>query len=162
MPLLSYFVVVGSALMALIYLVGAVMPHDDAPIYISSQIEGLPAPRQQARTDDPISRLNPATSYAAAYPTAPSTVDAPRQDINTSATPASQDAPPKKRKRAPRQREWQEDFAQAGGDRRQDDRRWFEQRRRDDGWRDRDRGWRDQRSRDRGWRDPFWGSNRRW
>jgi hypothetical protein len=160
MPLLSYFVVVGSALMALVYLAGTVLPHDDVPIYISSQIEGLPAPRQQARTDDPISRLKPTTSFAAAYPTVPSTVGQAQPQI----TPPPATSAPKPQKPAPRRREWQDSFAQAddgwhGG------RRWNDQRRRNDGWRDqrwrdqgwRDRGWGDRGRRDRGGREPFWG-----
>jgi hypothetical protein len=160
MPLLSYFVVVGSALMALVYLAGTVLPHDDVPIYISSQIEGLPAARQQARTDDPISPLKPTTSFAAAYPTVPSTVGQAQPQI----TPPPATSAPKPQKPAPRRREWQDSFAQAddgwhGG------RRWNDQRRRNDGWRDqrwrdqgwRDRGWGDRGRRDRGGREPFWG-----
>ena len=156
MPLLSYFVFVGSALIGLLYLVSAVMPHDDAPIYLSSQIEGVPIPRPpQPTTNEPASRLNPATSYAAA-PVSPA-VEKPQPDINAAATP-DELAPPKKRKRTPRQRDWQEDYAQNSGW--QGDQRWREQRRYNDGWQDRgwrNRGWRDQGWRDRGWREPFWG-----
>jgi hypothetical protein len=159
MPLLSYFVVVGSALMALVYLAGAMLPHDNAPIYISSQIDGVPAPRQPQpqQADEPTSRLKPTTSFAAAP--APN-VDKSLQDVHASVSSELQTPPPKKRKTTPRQREWQESFAQSGGWW-HDDRRRFEQRRRNDGWRERDRGWRDRESRGREWRGPFWESNRR-
>jgi hypothetical protein len=163
MPLLSYFVFVGSALIGLLYLASAVMPHDDAPVYISSQIDGVPAPRQPQRTpDEPILKLKPTTSFAAAP--ASRNVETPQQDIKTS-TAAEDTPPPKKRKRTPRRHEGQEAFAQAD-DFRHNGRGWFGQRRSNDDWRDRgwrDRGWRDRGGwgdrgrRDRGWREPFWG-----
>lgn len=158
MPLLRYFVVVGSALMAMIYLAGAMMPHGDVPIYISSQIEGLPTPRPpQPTTDKPASRLNPATSFAAA-PTSP-TVEKPQPQLDPPPATSQSTSAPKPQKPASRRHEWQDSFAQADNGW-HDGRRRNDQRRRNDDWRDRgwrDRGWGNRGWSDRGWREPFWG-----
>ena len=146
MPLLSYFVVVGWALIGLLYLANAVLPHD-TPIH-SSNIEAASQPPRQPRhaAAVPPSIPRPTMSFAAVPVAAPGHVEEPTQKFNAPPAPGARDAPPqKKRKLGPRKREWRDDFTQANSWSR--DYRWTDRRRRNDG------------RRDHGWRGPVWGSN---
>jgi hypothetical protein len=145
MPLLSYFVVVGSALIGLLYLANVVLPHD-TPIHINSKFEAPPPPRQSQHTDAVLaSRHEPAMSFAAVPVGTPPQVEERSQKFNAPPAPVTQNThPQKKRKPVPRKREWRDNFAQANSGWR-DDRPWTDRRRRNQGWRD------------QGWRDPSWG-----
>jgi hypothetical protein len=161
MPLLRYFVFVGSALLGLIYLVGSVLPHA-TPTHINSKTETSPTPRQPKHNVALVPRTEPALSST--VPDGPTPQVAPPQESKAVPPPAAKDTPPrKKRKSVPRQPDWQDSFAQADGWRR-DQRRWTDRSRGDNGWRN--SGWRNNDRRDQGWRnqgsrDPFWGSSRR-
>jgi hypothetical protein len=153
MPLLRYFVFVGSALLGLIYLVGSVLPHD-TPTHIDSKSEVPLPPQQPKHTVVLAPRTAPSMSFAAVPDGRTPQAGEPLQS-NAVAAPAANDTPRKKRKPAPRKQEWQDSFAQADGWRR-DQRSWTDRSRRDNGWRNNDR--RDQGWRNRG-RDPFWSQN---
>ena len=147
MPLLSYFVVVGAALIGLLYLANAVMPHE-TPTHISRNVDtASPLPRQpQHAAAVPPSSPQPTMSFAAVPVEAPAHAEEPTQKFNAPPVPVTQDAPPqKKRKLVSRKREWRDDFTQANSWSR--DYRWTDRRRRNDG------------RRDHGWRGPGWGSN---
>ena len=147
MPLLGYFVVVGSALIGLLYLADAVMPHD-TPVRISNiEAASQPTRRPQHSASVPPSSPPPTMSFAAAPVAAPDGhVEKPTQKFNAAPAPVARNAPPqKKRNFVPRKREWRDDFAQANSWWR--NYRWTDQRRRNDG------------TRDYGWRGPVWGSN---
>jgi hypothetical protein len=146
MPLLSYFVVVGSALIGLLYLANAVLPRD-TPIR-SSNIEAASQPQRQPQHAPALSSSSPrpAMSFAAVPVAAPAHVEEPTQKLNAPPASVTQNAAPqKKRKPIPRKREWRDDFTQANSWSRDD--RWTDRRRRNDG------------RRDPGWRGPVWGSN---
>ena len=146
MPLLSYFVVVGWALIGLLYLANAVLPHD-TPIH-SSNIKAASQPPRQPQHAAAVlpSSPQPTMSFAAVPVAAPGHVKEPTQKFNAPPAPVARDAPPqKKRKLVPRKREWRDDFTQANSWSR--DYRWTDRRRRNDG------------RRDHGWRGPVWGSN---
>jgi hypothetical protein len=164
MPLLRYFVFVGSALLGLVYLVGSVLPHA-TPTHINSKTDALPVPSQpKPQNAVVVPRTAPTMSFAAVPDGRTPQAGASLQESNAVPAPAAKDIPPrKKRKAAPRQPEWQDSFAQADGWRR-DQRRWTDRSRGDNGWRN--SGWRNNDRRDQGWRnqgsrDPFWGSSRR-
>ena len=148
MPLLSYFIVVGSALIGLLYLANAVLPHD-TPIHSNNMQAASQPPRQpQHAAAVPPSNPQPTMSFAAVPVAAPAHVEEPTQKSNAPPAPVAQDAPPqKKRKLVPRKREWRDDFTQANSWSR-DYRRWSERRGRNDGPRYVSR-------------DPFWNSNGR-
>ena len=148
MPLLSYFVVVGSALIGLLYLAHAVLPHD-TPILSSKVVAASQPPRQpQHAADVPRANQQPAMSFAAVPVAAPGHVEETTQQFNALPAPVARDAlAQKKRKLVPRKREWRDDFTQANSWSR-DYRRWSDRRGRNDGRR-------------YVWRDPFWGSNER-
>ena len=157
MPLLRYFVFVGSALLGLIYLVGSVFTHD-TPTHIDSKSEApspQPPPRQPQHTIGLAPRTEPALASTVPDGATPETGALPESTV--APAPVAKETPPrKKRKPAPRKQEWQDSFAQADGWRR-DQRRWTDRGRGDNGWRSNSRrndGWRNQGS-----RDPFWGSN---
>ena len=146
MPLLSYFVVVGSALIGLLYLANAVLPRD-TPIH-SNNIEAASQPPRQPQhaAAVPPSSPQPTMSFAAVPVAAPGHVEEPTQKFNAPPAPVARDVTPqKKRKLVPRKREWRHDFTQANSWSR--DYRWTDRRRRNDG------------RRDHGWRGPVWGSN---
>ena len=146
MPLLSYFVVVGSALIGLLYLANAILPHN-TPIH-SSNIEAASQPQRQPQHAPalPPSSPRPTMSFAAVPVAAPAHVEEPTQKLNAPPAPVTQNAPPeKKRKLVPRKREWRDDLTQANSWSR--DYRWTDRRRRNDG------------RRDHRWRGPVWGSN---
>ena len=115
MPLLSYFVVVGSALIGLLYLANAVMP-GETPTHINAKSKPrhshhvsrsmqLPCPLQ---VRNPRCRLRQFLSRHQRH------VEEPTQKLNAPPAPVAQDAPPqKKRKLVPRKREWRDDFTQA-------------------------------------------------
>ena len=148
MPLLSYFVVVGSALIGLLYLANVVLPPD--PPMPSSNIKAASqSPRQpQHAAAVPPSSPQPAMSFAAVPVAAPGHIEEPTQQFNAPPAPMARNPPPKKkRKLVPRTREWQDDFTQANSWSREY-RRWSDRRGRNDGRR-------------YVWRDPFWGSNGR-
>ena len=140
MPLLSYFVVVGSALIGLLYLANAVLPHD-TPIRRSSIEAASQPPRQSQHVAAVLpSSPQPMMSFAAVPVAAPGHVEEPTQKFNAPPAPVTRDAPPqKKRKLVPRKREWRDDFTQANSWSR-DYRRWSDRRGRNDGrryvWRD--------------------------
>ena len=148
MPLLSYFVVVGSALIGLLYLANAVLSHD-TPIHNSNiQVASQPPRQSQHAAAVPPSSPQPTISFAAVPVAAPERVEEPTQKFNASPAPVAQDVPPqKKRKLVPRKREWRDDFTQANSWSR-DYRRWSDRSGRNDGRR-------------YVWRDPFWSSNGR-
>ena len=159
MPLLRYFVMVGSVLIGLVYLAGTVLP-GDTPTHISSEsVPPLPQPKpQQSAVIAP--RTAPSMSFAAAPDGRTPQAGEPLQSNALAAV--AQDPPPrKKRKAAPRKAEWQDSFAQADGWRR-DQRPWTDRNRGDNGWRN--NGWRNNDRRNNGWRNqgsrnPFWSSN---
>ena len=149
MPLLSYFVVVGSALIGLLYLANAVMPRE-TPTHISRKVEAASQPPRQPQhaAAVPPSSPQPTMSFAAAPVTAPAHVEEPTQKLNAPPAPVAQDAPPqKKRKLVPRKREWRDDFTQANS--------WSRDHRRSSDRRGRSEG------RRYAWRDPLWSSNER-
>jgi hypothetical protein len=45
MPVLAFFAVVGSVLVALLFVADATLEQSDAPVIVTSQRTGLPAPR---------------------------------------------------------------------------------------------------------------------
>ena len=146
MPLLSYFVVVGSALIGLLYLANVVLP--PIPPMPGSKIKAaLQPPREpQHATAPPPSDPLPTMSFASVPVATPGHVEERTQKLNAPSAPVARDAPPqKKRKLVPRKREWRGDFRQANSWSR--DYRWTDRRRRNDG------------RRDYGWRDSAWGSN---
>ena len=147
MPLLSYFVVVGSALIGLLYLANALMPLE-TPTHISRKVEAASQPPRQPQhaAAVPPSSPQPTMSFAAPPVTAPAHVEELTQKLNAPPAPVAQDAPPqKKRKLVPRKREWRDDFTQANSWSRDNGGRWSDRRGRNDGV----------------WNDPFWGSNGR-
>jgi hypothetical protein len=114
MPLLRYFVFVGSALLGLIYLVGSVLPHDTRT-HLNSKSEVPLPPRQPKHTAVPSPRTAPSMSFAAVPDGRTPQAGEPLQE----SAPAAKDTPPrKKRKSAARKQEWQDSFAQADGWRR--------------------------------------------
>ena len=146
MPLLGYFLFVGSALIGLLYLANAVMPRE-TPTHISRNVDAASPPprRPKHATAVPPSSPQPTMSFAAVPVAAPAHAEEP-QKFNAPPARVAQDRPPqKKRKLVPRKREWRDDFTQANS--------WSRDIRRD------------QKGRNGGrryvWRDPFWGSNGR-
>jgi hypothetical protein len=149
MPLLRYFIVVGSALIGLLYVVNAVLP-DNTPRHVSSNIDGITSnnlernpPARQLQHPAPViaPAPEPDMTSSAAVPAvaSPAGAEESPQKSNTPSAPVAEGPPPnKKRNQFARKREWRDDF------------------RRDRGWRDRD--WRDRGWRGRGSRDPYWGN----
>jgi hypothetical protein len=45
MPILAFFAVIGSVLLALLFVADATLEQSDAPIIVTSQRTGLPAPQ---------------------------------------------------------------------------------------------------------------------
>jgi hypothetical protein len=144
MPLLRYFVVVGSALIGLLYLANVVLP--PVPPMPSSNIKAALQPPREPQHAPPPSDPLPTMSFASVPVATPGHVEERTQKFNAPSAPVARDAPPKKkRKPVPRKREWRDDFTQANSWSR--DYRWTDRRRRNDG------------RRDHGWRGPVWGSN---
>jgi hypothetical protein len=138
-PLLRYSVVVGLALIGLLYAVNAMLP-DNTPHHLNNNTDGIasnnlesnrPA-RQQQHTAAVIAPAPaPDMTSSAAVPAAapPTGAKQASQKFNApSARVASNPPPNNKRNRSARKRVWKSDFR-------------------------RDRGWRD-----RGWHDPYWGN----
>jgi hypothetical protein len=136
-PVLRYFVVVGLALIGLLYAVNAMLP-DNTPQQISNNPDGNNSQSNRAARQHAAAVIAPApapdmTLSAAVPDAAPPTgaKEASHEFKAPSARVASKPPPNNKRNRSARKRVWKSDFR-------------------------RDRGWRG-----RGWRDPYWG-NWRW
>ena len=111
MPLLSYFVVVGLALIGLLYLANAVLPHHTPFHSINIKAASQPPRQPQHAAAVPPSYPLPTMSFAAVPVAAPGHVEEPPQKFNAAPAPVARDAPPqKKRKLVPRKREWRGDF----------------------------------------------------
>jgi hypothetical protein len=163
MPIFSYFAMAGSALVGLLFLADAVLPAR-SPLAISREFHGLSAtlrsepaalPRAPALAPEPDMTSEPvklANKGAA-------------QAVNVEPVNAHTVRPepaPRKRKRVPRSREWQDQYAQA------QDFGWSwgsNNRRRNDGWQS-DSGWSDSRRNDfrrnDPWRNDPWRNDRGW
>ena len=133
-PVLRYFVVVGLALIGLLYAVNAMLP-DNTPQQISNNTDGNNLESNRAARQHPAAVTAPVpapdmTSSAAVPDAAPPTgaKEASQKFNAPSARFASKQPPNNKRNRSARKRVWKSDFR-------------------------RDRGWRN-----RGWQDPFWGN----
>src|ERR1700712_2040799 len=93
MPILSYFAIVGSALMALLFAADATLPKDAAPVIATSSIFGMPKPwhpdptKTLAATPAPAPDMSSEAVLAAAPKTEP--VNGPS---------ATADAAPKKKR----------------------------------------------------------------
>ncbi len=147
MPLLSYFVVVGSALTLLLYLASTVLLHD-TPISTSRNFEAPSLPRQpQHPAAVPASRSESTASFAAVPVEAPTHVEQSSPKFNAPPSPVTQNKPGQtKRKPVPRKREGRQDFRQTKNWGR-DDRPRTDRRRRNNAWPN------------QGWNNPFWDSN---
>ena len=121
MPLLRYFIVVGSALIGLLYVVNAVLP-DNTPRHVSSNIDGItsnnlegnPPARQLQHTAPVIAPApEPDMTSSAAVPAVapPAGAEKSPQKSNTPSAPVAEGPPPnKKRNQFARKREWRDDF----------------------------------------------------
>jgi hypothetical protein len=104
MPLLRYFIVVGSALIGLLYVVNAVLP-DNAPRHVSSNIDGITSnnlernpPARQLQHPAPVIAPAPEpdmTSSAAVPAVAPPAgAEESPQKSNTPSAPVAEGPPP--------------------------------------------------------------------
>src|SRR3954464_9482330 len=101
MPIFSYFAVVGSVMVALLFAADATLPKSTTPVIATSSIYGMPKPwhpdptQTLASTPAPAPDMSSEAVLAAAPPTTPKTAA-----VNEPSAPA--DAPPKKNRVAAR------------------------------------------------------------
>jgi hypothetical protein len=109
MPIFSYFAVVGSAMLALLFVADATLPKTDAPVIATSSIYGLPKPWKPDSAQTLIASQAPAPDMTseAVLAAAPKV-----EPVNERSAKA--DTPPKKKHvahRAPRPDESRQNFA---------------------------------------------------
>ncbi len=114
MPILSYFAVVGSVLVALLFAADATLPKSDRPVVVSSEFYGMPKPWQP----DPAKQILVATpapepdmTSAAVTAAAPAKVAAAA--VAETTAKAADPAPKKKRvaRKQPRPDDHRQNFA---------------------------------------------------
>jgi hypothetical protein len=112
MPILSYFAVVGSALVALLFVADATLAKRDTPVIATSNMYGLPKPWKPDPTQTLAARTAPEPDMgsAAVLAAAPK----PEPVAATVAKPDAKPEPPKKKQAARKPQRGPQDWRQQG------------------------------------------------